>query len=140
MGKTVLYCIVSEQKRPDLSIPTEKKSLHELYKRIVQLYANTHIAIHCSNGIGRTGTVALIIYMIDVIKSKSSFDPIKCLAKIREHRCKTVQTSSQFVFALSILYEHFKDQIDRMDKKAYENFMSLAGEICNINGKNILKG
>lgn len=67
--------------------------------------------------------------MMDVIKSRSSFDPIKCLAKIRKHRCKAVQTTTQFVFALSILYEHFKGQIEKMDERAYPNFMALANGI-----------
>uniref|UniRef100_A0A0K0E261 Tyrosine-protein phosphatase domain-containing protein n=1 Tax=Strongyloides stercoralis TaxID=6248 RepID=A0A0K0E261_STRER len=117
----------------DRSIPYENKSLYGLYKRITELYDNRHIAIHCSNGVGKTGTLALIIYMIDIIQSKSPFDPIKCLAKIRQHRYKAVQTTSQFVFALSILYEHFKKQIDDMDEKAYENFMSIAERIYNSN-------
>uniref|UniRef100_A0A0K0E0N0 Protein-tyrosine-phosphatase n=1 Tax=Strongyloides stercoralis TaxID=6248 RepID=A0A0K0E0N0_STRER len=122
---------------PDKTIPNEKHSLHGLYKRIIELYDNSHIVIHCSAGIGRTGTLALIIYMIDVIKSKESFDPIKCLAKIRQHRCKAVQTTPQFVYALSILYEHFKGQIDKMDNKAYENFMSLADDVYYKSNNNL---
>uniref|UniRef100_A0A0K0EAQ4 Protein-tyrosine-phosphatase n=1 Tax=Strongyloides stercoralis TaxID=6248 RepID=A0A0K0EAQ4_STRER len=114
---------------PDNTIPTEKQSLLGLYKRIIELRDNTNIVIHCSNGVGRTGTLAFIIYMMDVIKSRSSFDPIKCLAKIRKHRCKAVQTTTQFVFALSILYEHFKGQIEKMDERAYPNFMALANGI-----------
>uniref|UniRef100_A0A0K0E7L0 Protein-tyrosine-phosphatase n=1 Tax=Strongyloides stercoralis TaxID=6248 RepID=A0A0K0E7L0_STRER len=111
---------------PDKGIPTECQSLHGLYKRVIELYDNSHIAIHCSAGIGRTGTLALIIYMIDVINSKAPFDPIKCLEMVRKHRCKAVQTTPQFVFALTVVYEHFKDQIDKMDKEAYDNFMDVA--------------
>uniref|UniRef100_A0AAF5CUF8 Protein-tyrosine-phosphatase n=1 Tax=Strongyloides stercoralis TaxID=6248 RepID=A0AAF5CUF8_STRER len=122
---------------PDKTIPNEKHSLHGLYKRIIELYDNSHIVIHCSAGIGRTGTLALIIYMIDIIKSKESFDPIKCLAKIRQHRCKAVQTTPQFVYALSILYEHFKGQIDKMDNKAYENFMSFADDVYYKSNNNL---
>uniref|UniRef100_A0A0K0EPY2 Protein tyrosine phosphatase n=1 Tax=Strongyloides stercoralis TaxID=6248 RepID=A0A0K0EPY2_STRER len=111
---------------PDKGIPTESHSLHGLYKRIIELYDNSHIAIHCSAGIGRTGTLALIIHMIDVIKSKAPFDPIKCLATVRKYRCKAVQTKPQFVFALAVVYEHFKDEIEEMDKKAYGKFMAVA--------------
>lgn len=101
----------------------------------MELNDNRHIAIHCSNGIGRTGTLALLIYMIDEINSKRSFDPIKCLAVVRQHRYKAVQTTTQFVFALSILYEHFKEQIDNMNKQAYKNFMNLAQNFYNQNDK-----
>uniref|UniRef100_A0AAF5D0G8 Protein-tyrosine-phosphatase n=1 Tax=Strongyloides stercoralis TaxID=6248 RepID=A0AAF5D0G8_STRER len=111
---------------PDKGIPTESQSLHGFYKRIIELYDNSHIVIHCSAGIGRTGTLALIIHMIDVIKSKAPFDPIKCLATVRKYRCKAVQTKPQFVFALAVVYEHFKDEIEEMDKKAYGKFMAVA--------------
>uniref|UniRef100_A0AAF5HXX4 Protein-tyrosine-phosphatase n=1 Tax=Strongyloides stercoralis TaxID=6248 RepID=A0AAF5HXX4_STRER len=111
---------------PDKGIPTESQSLHGLYKRIIELYDNSHIAIHCSNGIGRTGTLALIIHMIDVIKSNVPFDPIKCLATVRTYRCKAVQTKPQFVFALTVVYEHFKNEIEDMDKEAYGKFMAVA--------------
>uniref|UniRef100_A0AAF5HXW5 Protein-tyrosine-phosphatase n=2 Tax=Strongyloides stercoralis TaxID=6248 RepID=A0AAF5HXW5_STRER len=111
---------------PDKGIPTESHSIYGLYKRIIELYDNSHIAIHCSTGIGRTGTLAFIIYMIDVINSNAPFDPIKCLEMVRKHRCKAVQTTPQFVFALTVVYEHFKDQIDKMDKEAYDNFMAVA--------------
>uniref|UniRef100_A0A0K0DSQ4 Protein-tyrosine-phosphatase n=1 Tax=Strongyloides stercoralis TaxID=6248 RepID=A0A0K0DSQ4_STRER len=111
---------------PDKGIPTESQSLHGFYKRIIELYDNSHIAIHCSAGIGRTGILALIIHMIDVIKSKAPFDPIKCLATVRTYRCKAVQTAPQFVFALAVVYEHFKDEIEEMDKKAYGKFMAVA--------------
>uniref|UniRef100_A0A0K0DSP4 Protein-tyrosine-phosphatase n=1 Tax=Strongyloides stercoralis TaxID=6248 RepID=A0A0K0DSP4_STRER len=121
---------------PDKGIPTESQSLHGLYKRIIELCDNSHIAIHCSNGIGRTGTLALIIHMIDVIKSKAPFDPIKCLATVRKYRCKAVQTKPQFVFALAVVYEHFKNEIEEMDKKAYGKFMAVAEKYL---GKKMIK-
>uniref|UniRef100_A0A0K0E068 Protein tyrosine phosphatase n=1 Tax=Strongyloides stercoralis TaxID=6248 RepID=A0A0K0E068_STRER len=117
---------------PDKGIPTESHSLHGLYKRIIELYDNSHIAIHCSNGIGRTGTLAFIIHMIDVIKSKAPFDPIKCLATVRTYRCKVVQTKPQFVFALTVVYKHFKDKIEEMDKKAYGKFMTVSGKFLDM--------
>uniref|UniRef100_A0A913HNI6 Protein-tyrosine-phosphatase n=1 Tax=Strongyloides stercoralis TaxID=6248 RepID=A0A913HNI6_STRER len=124
---------------PDKTIPNENQSLHGLYRRITELNNGGHIAIYCTNGVGRTGTLALIIYMIDIINSRQPFDPIKCLAKIRQHRYKAVQTTGQFIFALSILYEHFKEQIGDMDKNAYRYFMSLAQNIYNENANNVLR-
>ncbi|CEF61726.1 Protein-tyrosine phosphatase, receptor/non-receptor type domain and Protein-tyrosine/Dual specificity phosphatase domain-containing protein [Strongyloides ratti] len=81
--------------------------------------------IQCSSGVGRTGTLALIIYMIDMIKLKKSFDPIKCLDYVRQRRYKAVQTSNQFFFALSFLYEHFKKRIVAVNTEIYDKFMKL---------------
>ncbi|CEF64024.1 Protein-tyrosine phosphatase, receptor/non-receptor type domain and Protein-tyrosine/Dual specificity phosphatase domain and Protein-tyrosine phosphatase, catalytic domain-containing protein [Strongyloides ratti] len=119
---------------PDKSIPNESKPIHELYKKIINLYNDRYIAIHCSAGIGRTGTLALVIYMIDMINYGKAFDPVKFLETLRMHRYKAVQTKSQFIFSLSILYEHFKDEIKKMDKEAYDNFTKLAEDIYRQDG------
>uniref|UniRef100_A0AAF5HXZ5 Protein-tyrosine-phosphatase n=2 Tax=Strongyloides stercoralis TaxID=6248 RepID=A0AAF5HXZ5_STRER len=116
---------------PDNNAPNESKSIHGLYKRIIELSDHRPITIHCSNGVGKTGTLALIIYMIDIINSKMAFDPIKCLVKIRQHRYKAVQTTKQLAYALSILCEHFKEKIDEMDKDTYSNCMFLIREYCS---------
>uniref|UniRef100_A0A0K0EN10 6-cysteine protein n=1 Tax=Strongyloides stercoralis TaxID=6248 RepID=A0A0K0EN10_STRER len=110
---------------PNNGVPTESKSIHDLYKRIIKLYNNRHIAIQCSNGVGRTGALALMIYMIDLINSKKPFDPIKCLLKIRQHRCKALHDKSQYGFALSILYEHYKEKIDAMNKYTYNKCIAM---------------
>ncbi|CEF64632.1 Protein-tyrosine phosphatase, receptor/non-receptor type domain and Protein-tyrosine/Dual specificity phosphatase domain and Protein-tyrosine phosphatase, catalytic domain-containing protein [Strongyloides ratti] len=114
---------------PDKIIPNESKTIHELYKKIINLDNNCYIAIHCSAGIGRTGTLALAIYMIDMIISGKSFDPIKCLETLRSHRYKAVQNKMQFIFSLSIVYEHFKNKIDEMDSEAYKNFTTMSKKI-----------
>ncbi|CEF64478.1 Protein-tyrosine phosphatase, receptor/non-receptor type domain and Protein-tyrosine/Dual specificity phosphatase domain and Protein-tyrosine phosphatase, catalytic domain-containing protein [Strongyloides ratti] len=114
---------------PDKIIPNESKTIHELYKKIINLDNNCYIAIHCSAGIGRTGTLALAIYMIDMIISGKSFDPIKCLETLRSHRYKAVQNKMQFIFSLSIVYEHFKNKIDEMDPEAYKNFTTMSKKI-----------
>ncbi|CEF64563.1 Protein-tyrosine phosphatase, receptor/non-receptor type domain and Protein-tyrosine/Dual specificity phosphatase domain and Protein-tyrosine phosphatase, catalytic domain-containing protein [Strongyloides ratti] len=114
---------------PDKSIPIESGSIHELYKKIINLCNDRYIAIHCSAGIGRTGTLALAMFMIDMINSGKAFDPVKFLETLRSHRYKAVQTKSQFIFSLSILYEHFRDDIIKMDPDAYSNFKELAENI-----------
>ncbi|CEF63134.1 Protein-tyrosine phosphatase, receptor/non-receptor type domain and Protein-tyrosine/Dual specificity phosphatase domain and Protein-tyrosine phosphatase, catalytic domain-containing protein [Strongyloides ratti] len=114
---------------PDKSIPTESKTINELYKRIINLDNNRYIAIHCSTGIGRTGTLALAIFMIDMINFNENIDPIACLEFLRSHRYKAVQTKMQFIFSLSIVYEHFRDAIDAMKTDAYKTFTTFAKNI-----------
>ncbi|CEF66422.1 Protein-tyrosine phosphatase, receptor/non-receptor type domain and Protein-tyrosine/Dual specificity phosphatase domain and Protein-tyrosine phosphatase, catalytic domain-containing protein [Strongyloides ratti] len=114
---------------PDKSIPNESKTIHELYRRIINLYNDRHVAIHCSAGVGRTGTLALAIYMIDMINSCKAFDPIKFLDTLRSYRYKAVQNKSQFIFSLSIVYEHFRNKIDEMDPEAYNNFTTMSKNI-----------
>ncbi|CEF67285.1 Protein-tyrosine phosphatase, receptor/non-receptor type domain and Protein-tyrosine/Dual specificity phosphatase domain and Protein-tyrosine phosphatase, catalytic domain-containing protein [Strongyloides ratti] len=110
---------------PDKNVPSDKKSFNGFFKRLIELNKNDYLMIQCSSGVGRTGTLALIIYMIDMIKLKKSFDPIKCLDYIRQRRYKAVQTPNQFFFALSFLYEHFKNRIVSVNAEIYDKFMKL---------------
>ncbi|CEF67712.1 Protein-tyrosine phosphatase, receptor/non-receptor type domain and Protein-tyrosine/Dual specificity phosphatase domain and Protein-tyrosine phosphatase, catalytic domain-containing protein [Strongyloides ratti] len=110
---------------PNKNVPSDKKSFNGFYKRLIELNKNDYLMIQCSSGVGRTGTLALIIYMIDMIKLKKSFDPIKCLDYVRQRRYKAVQTPNQFFFALSFLYEHFKNRIVAVNTEIYDKFMKL---------------
>lgn len=109
-----------------IGIPSEHKSIFSLYKRIISLRIDDYVAIHCSAGVGRTGILALIIYLIDTINYFPTFDPIERLKCIREHKYLAVQKYNQFVFALVVVFEHFKKQIDDMDADAYDRFLEIA--------------
>uniref|UniRef100_A0A0N4Z429 Protein-tyrosine-phosphatase n=1 Tax=Parastrongyloides trichosuri TaxID=131310 RepID=A0A0N4Z429_PARTI len=115
---------------PDGSVPKTPISVLELYKRIISdNEANRNIIIHCSAGIGRTGTLALIILMIDTIYSSKSFNPIKSLDFLRKHRFRAVQTDSQFLFAITIVLEVFKDDLIKIDSRLYSGFVETIKNI-----------
>uniref|UniRef100_A0A0N5BFX0 Tyrosine-protein phosphatase domain-containing protein n=1 Tax=Strongyloides papillosus TaxID=174720 RepID=A0A0N5BFX0_STREA len=120
------FTILHYQGWPDKSIPSEHKSIYSLYKRIISVRTDDYVAIHCSAGIGRTGTLALIMYLIDTINYFPTFDPIERLKCLREHRYLAVQKYNQFVFALVVVFEHYKKQIDDMDADAYDKFLEVA--------------
>uniref|UniRef100_A0A0K0FP53 Tyrosine-protein phosphatase domain-containing protein n=1 Tax=Strongyloides venezuelensis TaxID=75913 RepID=A0A0K0FP53_STRVS len=82
-------------------------------------------------GIGRTGTLALIMYLIDTINYFPTFDPIARLKCLREHRYLAVQKHNQFVFALLVVFEHYKKEIDEMDEDAYAKFLGIAKNLFN---------
>uniref|UniRef100_A0A0N5BPU2 Tyrosine-protein phosphatase domain-containing protein n=1 Tax=Strongyloides papillosus TaxID=174720 RepID=A0A0N5BPU2_STREA len=123
------FTLLHYQGWPDKSVPSEHMSIYSLYKRIISLRTGDYIGIHCSAGIGRTGTLALIMYLIDTINVFPTFDPIARLKCLREHRYLAVQKYSQFVFALMVVFEHYKKQINDMDAEAYEKFMTMAEKL-----------
>ncbi|CEF61451.1 Protein-tyrosine phosphatase,receptor/non-receptor type domain and Protein-tyrosine/Dual specificity phosphatase domain and Protein-tyrosine phosphatase, catalytic domain-containing protein [Strongyloides ratti] len=124
--KTLLLKLIQYMDWPNKNIPVDRKTLYGLYKRTVELCKNDYLVIQCSSGVGRSGTLAMIIHMIDTIDKENPFDPFKSLDFIRQHRYKGVQTISQFFLALCILYQHFKDEIKFVDRKLYDQFMELA--------------
>uniref|UniRef100_A0A0N5B332 Protein-tyrosine phosphatase n=1 Tax=Strongyloides papillosus TaxID=174720 RepID=A0A0N5B332_STREA len=118
----------------DKSVPPEHLSIYELYKRIISFNTDNYIAIHCSAGVGRTGTLALIMYLIDTISLFPAFNPVARLRCLRQHRYGAVQRYNQFVFALLVVFQHYKEDIDEMDSSAFGKFHTLAREIFMRDG------
>lgn len=73
-----------------------------------------HVLIHCSAGIGRTGTVALG-YQI----ARTRNDPIELLKELRRCRPRSVESVEQFAFALKLANEF--SQKCKGDKNNLEN-------------------
>uniref|UniRef100_A0A0K0FD69 Tyrosine-protein phosphatase domain-containing protein n=1 Tax=Strongyloides venezuelensis TaxID=75913 RepID=A0A0K0FD69_STRVS len=120
------FVILHYQGWTDRGVPYDHKSIHNLYKRIASFRSEEYVAIHCSAGVARTGTLALIMYLIDTINYFPTFDPIERLKCLREHRYLAVQEYGQFMFALLVVFEHYKKEIDDMDPEAYEKFLEIA--------------
>ncbi|WKX97287.1 hypothetical protein Q1695_013162 [Nippostrongylus brasiliensis] len=59
------------------------------------------VIVHCSAGIGRTGTFIVIDILLNQIRNRGSSCPIdipRTVMKIREQRSRMVQTEAQYVF------------------------------------------
>ena len=56
------------------------------------------IVIHCSAGIGRTGTIATLDYVIQKFLSDGKIDIRSTLERIRNQRMFSVQTPEQYMF------------------------------------------
>uniref|UniRef100_A0A0N5A2N9 Tyrosine-protein phosphatase domain-containing protein n=1 Tax=Parastrongyloides trichosuri TaxID=131310 RepID=A0A0N5A2N9_PARTI len=111
---------------PDKSVPRKTSNVLKLLRRVMNdPLSNRHIVIHCSAGIGRTGTFALALLMIDTVQAHGWFNPIKSLDILRKHRHRAVQTDSQFAFAIALVLHYFRKEIINIDKKLLVNFEEL---------------
>ena len=61
------------------------------------------ILLHCSAGVGRTGTFIAITHGIEKLEATSSCSPLRMIREIRQDRCALVQHPKQFDFVHAAL-------------------------------------
>ncbi|CAJ0564607.1 unnamed protein product, partial [Mesorhabditis spiculigera] len=75
------------------------------------------IAVHCSAGIGRTGTIVAIEYILECLQhGKDCVDMDKLLKELREQRPWSIQNDLQYLYIHRILLFYFLDKYKAQNK------------------------
>ncbi|CAG2180529.1 unnamed protein product, partial [Oppiella nova] len=93
---------------PDWGVPDCSHSFLPFLKRVradKQYTSRKPIVVHCSAGIGRTGSFILIDTMLEMANEEKRIDPLKQLLHIREQRMNLVEAIEQYVFVHQVLME-----------------------------------
>lgn len=78
------------------------------FRRKVRMYSpdsTAPVIVHCSAGIGRSGTYIALDYLLDQAKNESIVDILKCAQLMRANRINMIQTWEQYVFVYETLLE-----------------------------------
>ncbi|CAB3410719.1 unnamed protein product [Caenorhabditis bovis] len=94
---------------PDRGVPPADLAIIELLEKSRK--SQGPIVVHCSAGIGRTGSVVMIEYVMGQILSGQQIEETdKILLKIREQRNNSVQTDHQYLFVHQVLMNYFRQR------------------------------
>ncbi|XP_059166888.1 receptor-type tyrosine-protein phosphatase epsilon-like [Physella acuta] len=83
---------------PDKGVPTTPWSLVDFKQKVSARNSNRPILVHCSAGVGRTGTFIALRNSIQQAVDTGKIDCFKTLKKLREDRILMIQTSEQYEF------------------------------------------
>lgn len=83
---------------PDKDVPTTAWSLVDFEQRLSTISSNKPIVVHCSAGVGRTGTFIALHNIIREAMDTGSMDFFTAVQKLRNDRMCMVQTADQYEF------------------------------------------
>nr|XP_057914501.1 receptor-type tyrosine-protein phosphatase epsilon-like isoform X1 [Doryrhamphus excisus]XP_057914502.1 receptor-type tyrosine-protein phosphatase epsilon-like isoform X1 [Doryrhamphus excisus]XP_057914503.1 receptor-type tyrosine-protein phosphatase epsilon-like isoform X1 [Doryrhamphus excisus]XP_057914504.1 receptor-type tyrosine-protein phosphatase epsilon-like isoform X1 [Doryrhamphus excisus] len=94
---------------PDFGVPFSPIGMLKFLKKVKAVnppYAGP-VVVHCSAGVGRTGTFIVIDSMIDMMHMEQRVDVFGFVSRIREQRCQLIQTDMQYSFIYQALLEYY---------------------------------
>lgn len=93
---------------PDHGVPEDPHLLLKLRRR-VNAFSNFFsgpILVHCSAGVGRTGTYIGIDAMLEGLEAENQVDVYSYVVKLRRQRCLMVQVEAQYILIHQALVEY----------------------------------
>ncbi|XP_055502229.1 receptor-type tyrosine-protein phosphatase alpha-like isoform X2 [Leucoraja erinacea] len=123
---------------PDFGVPFTPIGMLKFLKKVKTCnpsFAGA-IVVHCSAGVGRTGTFIVIDAMLDMMHAERKVDVFGFVSRIRAQRCQMVQTDMQYVFIYQALLEHYlygdtELEVTSLESHLQKLYNKVSGSGCN---------
>ncbi|EFP12418.1 hypothetical protein CRE_29853 [Caenorhabditis remanei] len=93
--------------------------------RLLSIFKNCQkpVVVHCSAGVGRTGTLALILIILEALCLPDFLGVPRLLTKLRDERFKSVQTEMQYLYVHRCILEYLVWKKYTYSKEDYAKFV-----------------
>ncbi|WAQ98949.1 PTPRM-like protein [Mya arenaria] len=110
---------------PDKYVPDNGWCLVEFLNAVETQSTNAPIIVHCSAGIGRTGTFIALDNLVDQARTEKSVRPLQVVEALRCQRVNMVQTKDQYVYLHGALAEALLMGTDHVWNRQFEEVHSF---------------
>ncbi|XP_050191764.1 receptor-type tyrosine-protein phosphatase eta isoform X7 [Myiozetetes cayanensis] len=115
---------------PDHGVPETTDLLID-FRHLVHQYNSQNpidspTLVHCSAGVGRTGTFIAIDRLIQQMEMENTVDVYGVVYDLRMHRPLMVQTEDQYVFLNQCVMDIIKSQREKKTDLIYQNMTAMA--------------
>jgi len=95
---------------PDHGVPDSTMTTISILRKVraARTPGTGPLLVHCSAGVGRTGTVIAVDYNMDKANKSGTVDVLGCLNDMRRQRSTVVQTEDQYIFCYLVLADACK--------------------------------
>ncbi|XP_052793366.1 uncharacterized protein LOC128227154 isoform X2 [Mya arenaria] len=105
---------------PDKDVPDNGWCLVEFLNAVEAQSTNAPFIVHCSAGIGRTGTFIALDNLVDQARTEKCVRPLQMVEALRRQRVNMVQTKDQYVYLHEALAEALLMGTDHVWNRQFE--------------------
>ncbi|WAR08652.1 PTPRA-like protein, partial [Mya arenaria] len=106
---------------PDKDVPDNGWCLVEFLNAVETNSASAPIIVHCSAGVGRSGTFIALDNLVDQAKTDKCVRPLQMVETLRFQRVNMVQTKDQYIYLHDALAEALMIGTDHVWYRQFEN-------------------
>lgn len=99
---------------PDHGVPSSTANLLAFMRVAKHFGGSDYTLVHCSAGVGRTGTYLAVRSLMEQVKKEERVDILHTVKQLRQLRPKLVQTQEQYLFIYQVINLYLKhgDEVD----------------------------
>jgi protein tyrosine phosphatase len=114
---------------PDHGVPGKHQGILSVSKLVDEYKEVALPVIHCSAGVGRTGTLIAINYILNSYKTNTNGTLQKMLSEtmsdMREQRTHMIQTHEQYIFVYYAVRNYLENEKNQQQGYNYEKFFEI---------------
>ncbi|KAH9494745.1 hypothetical protein Btru_017776 [Bulinus truncatus] len=129
---------------PDQGVPLTPWALVDFEQKVDASKATSPIVVHCSAGVGRTGTFIALHNIMRQAEETGYVDFYNTLAKLREDRTLMIQTADQYIFlhkaaqaaivciGTTVTSNDIRNRIKHLEENGLNGISNMEKEFNNI--------